>query len=127
MVATLYGIRGCYQVNEARYTRFCDKSKTPEPQSLPPTEDELLLHCRRVSYVPCLWRSALTANFDPPEPERHGWSRTENDSLIVTWMNQKPAPDSILEFFSCGCEQITWARALLMVLTVLTFALAATA
>lgn len=84
MVATLYGICGCDKVNAARYRRFCDKRKAPEPQSLPPTEDELL-HCQQVSYVTCLWRSALTAIIDPPQAEGYGWCLTQDGVLNVKW------------------------------------------
>jgi hypothetical protein len=47
MIATCYGIKSCTKINEARYRKFCTKAKIPDHQQLPPTVDELLLHCKR--------------------------------------------------------------------------------
>ena len=55
------------------YIKFCTKNKIPEPQQLPPTRDELLLHCQRANYVACVWKNALTMTTDPPQPEGRGW------------------------------------------------------
>ncbi|CAB4021755.1 Hypothetical predicted protein [Paramuricea clavata] len=73
MVAQFYGIKGCTSINDALYMKFCTKNKIPEPQQLPPTKDELLLHCQHANYVTCIWKSALTMNTDPPQPEGRGW------------------------------------------------------
>ena len=104
MVAEFYGVKSCPSINEARYRKFCTKNKVPEPHKLPPTEDELLLHCQRANYVMCIWKSALSANNQYPTPEGRGWLLT-NGILETKWMSQKPAPDSLLEFLSCGCKK----------------------
>ncbi|CAB4012350.1 Hypothetical predicted protein [Paramuricea clavata] len=104
MIAACYGIKNCTKINEARYRKFCTKAKIPDPQQLPPTEDELLLHCKRANYVTCIWKSALVATINPPRPTGYGWVETDG-ILEVKWMSQKPAPDSLLEFLACGCKK----------------------
>lgn len=104
MVAEFYGVKSCPDINDARYRKFCTKNKVPEPHKLPPTKDELLLHCQRANYVTCIWKSALCANYLSPTPEGRGWILT-NGILETKWMSQNPAPDSLLEFLSCGCKK----------------------
>ncbi len=88
----LYGLKKTADVNKARYLKFCsNKGKIPEPQQLPPTSDELYLHCQRVS---C---STAIGN---------GWKINNENALEVTWMTQKPAPESILELVSCRCNRL---------------------
>ena len=41
---------------------------------------------------------------DPPQPEGRGWLLS-GGVLEPKWMIQKPAPDSLLEFLSCGCKK----------------------
>lgn len=69
MVAQFYGIKGFASINDARYMKFCTKNKIPEPQRLPPTKDELLLHCQRANCVACIRKSTSTMTTDPPQPE----------------------------------------------------------
>jgi hypothetical protein len=71
MIAECYGIKGCDSINDARYRKFCSKAKVPDPQQLPPTEDELLLHCQRANYVAKIWKSALIADIDLPHPDNY--------------------------------------------------------
>ena len=104
MIGEYYGIKRCTSINKARYQKFCTKNKIPEPQQLPPTVDELLLHCQRANYVTCIWKLGLTPNCYAPTPEGHGWQKV-NGILEPKWMNQKPAPDSLLEFLSCSCKK----------------------
>ena len=73
MIAQCYSIKGCDSINDARYRKFCTKAKVSEPHKLPPTKDELLLHCKRANYVTCIWKSALTAIVNPPHPSGYGW------------------------------------------------------
>jgi hypothetical protein len=87
-------LKDCTSVNDARYMKFCTKNKIPEPQQLPPTKDELLLNCQ----------SALTMNIDPPQPEGQGWLQSDG-VLEHKWISQKPAPDFLLEFWSCDCKK----------------------
>ena len=68
MIAQCYSVKECSNINDARYRKFCTKAKVPDPQQLPPTEDELLLHCQRANYVCSIWKSALTARTNAPSP-----------------------------------------------------------
>ena len=68
MIAQCYGVKECSNINDARYRKFGTKAKVPDPQQLPPTEDELLLHCRSANYVSGIWKSALTATTNAPSP-----------------------------------------------------------
>ena len=104
MVAEFYGVKSCPSINDARYRKFCTKNHVPEPQKLPPTKDELFLHCLRANYVARIWKLALVPNVLPPSPEGHGWL-LKNGILETKWMSQRPAPDSLLEFLSCGCKK----------------------
>ena len=105
-VCALYGLKSMADVNEARYVKLCSrKGKMPEPQQLPPTKDELLHHCKRVSYVTAIIKQALELNVEYPSPQGHGWIITGSGDLEIKWMAQKPAPDSILEMVSCNCKR----------------------
>ncbi len=64
-------------LNEARYCTFCTKAKVCDPQQLPPTKDELLLHCKRANYVTSIWKSVLVAIINPPHPTGYGWVETD--------------------------------------------------
>ena len=105
-VCALYGLKSMADVNEARYVKFCaKKGGMPEPQQLPPTKDELLQHCKRVSYVTAIIKQALELNVEYPSPQGHGWIITASGDLEIEWMTQNPAPDSILEMVSCSCKR----------------------
>eukprot|EP00794_Sanderia_malayensis_P008324 gene8324-9215_t len=63
----LYGLKSMADVNVARYVKFCSKKgRMPEPQQLPPTRDELLQHCKRVSFVTAIIKQALEPNVEYP-------------------------------------------------------------
>eukprot|EP00794_Sanderia_malayensis_P021369 gene21369-23451_t len=92
-------------VNEERYKKFCSsKRKIPEPQQLPPTSDELLQHCKRVSYVAGIVKRVFEPNPEVPSPHGFGW-KINSDALEIEWMTKSPAPDSILELVSCNCKK----------------------
>ena len=105
MVSECYGLTDTKDVNQACYQKFCSKTKIPELQQLPPTKNEFFLHCQRANYIACIWKSALTVSSTEPDPDGHGWFRSDEGDLSVKWMSQKPAPDSILEFSACGCKK----------------------
>ena len=37
-------------------------------------------------------------------PLLHGWRKVD-DEIEIHWLNEKPAPDAILEFVTCGCKK----------------------
>ena len=98
MIDQCYGIKGCDSIHDARYRKFYTKAKATTHK------DELHLHCKRANYVTCIWKSALTATVNPPYPSGYGWLEA-NGLLEIKWMNQKPAPDSLLGFLACDCKK----------------------
>ena len=103
IISECHGVKSCKSINDARYQKFCTKAKVPDPQ-LPPTEDELLLHCQRANYVTYVWKSALVPNSNFPCPNGFSWTDVNNE-LQIKWMSKKPAPDSLLEFMACGYKK----------------------
>ena len=88
--------------DELRYFLFCQKKQKNE--LLPPTSDSLLQHFKRVNYQTLVWRKALTANQQLPEPaEGNGWVR-DGCFLRPFFMTKEPAPSSLLELTTCGCK-----------------------
>jgi len=100
----LYGMPQENEINEARYRKFCE-NKIPEPHQLPPTKDELLQHIKRANYQSFIWKRALHANPDIPSPVGNGWSMN-GDRLEVVWMENLPAPESVLELITCDCRRL---------------------
>ena len=100
----LYGTPAINNIQETRFKLFKNSRKTPDPQKLPPTKDSLYLHFDRTNYQVYEWKQALQVNMVQLPPEHHGWKRTEND-LTVLWMNNLPAPETILEFVVCKCKR----------------------
>ena len=100
----LYGMPEENEINQARYRKFC-KNKIPEPHQLPPTKDELLQHVKRANYQSFVWKRALYANPDIPSPIGNGWS-LKDDVLEVVWMENLPAPESVLELITCDCRRL---------------------
>ena len=47
----------------------------------------------------------MSPNVDATDPVGHGWCKVGTETLEIKWMNQKPAPDVLLEFLSCGCKK----------------------
>ena len=69
----MYGEKdGSRDINQVRYSLFCDPQKAREPRQLPPSEDALLQHTKRANYQAAIWKSALTAAPDLPSPAGHG-------------------------------------------------------
>ncbi|KAF3832197.1 hypothetical protein F7725_025862 [Dissostichus mawsoni] len=54
-------------VNEARREKFCQKNRTME--HIPPTQDSLLQHLKRVAYQSGIWATSDLAQQRTPSPE----------------------------------------------------------
>ena len=89
MISECYAVKSCKSINDVRYKKFCTKTKAPEPQQLPPTEDELLFHCQRANYATYIWKFALVPNVNFPRPNGFGWTDV-NNQLEIKWMSKKP-------------------------------------
>ena len=92
-------------VNELRYRLFC--SRSTQSTTLPPIKDALKLHILRANYQAAIWHRALSASFDPPSPNGHGWSISGENELRVEWMTMPPAA-ALIELRKCsgssGCN-----------------------
>ena len=102
VVCKLYGDPTSCSVNETRYQLFC-KKKNIQSHQLPPTKAALSKHLQRANYQAYIWKHALEARIEIPDPQGHGWSQVD-ENLIIDWTNLPPAPESVLEFISCGCK-----------------------
>ena len=68
---------------------------TLKPHQLPPTKDELTQHIR-VNYQAYAWRGALETNLDIQSRIGRGWER-KDDQLSIVWIENQPAPESVLQ------------------------------
>ena len=102
-VCHLYGYDDVTDVNLVRYLMF--KAGKYDEQLLPPNEDSLVLHIQRAAYQCFIWRHALQPVVHLPNFNEHGWNINENGHVEVRWMNQPPAPDSIMELVNCKCKK----------------------
>ena len=89
-------------VNKARYVLFCQKHATGE--SLRPTDDALKFHVMRVNYQLFIWKKALAAKSTIPPPTGNG-CHLENGILVPTLIEREPAPNTLVEFTTCGCQK----------------------
>ena len=91
--------------NKARYHFFTNRSRFPGPSILPPSRDTLY-HCfNGVNFQSRECKSAPISQQQYSEPIRHGWTRINDGSLEINWINKRPDPDSILEFTSCNSRR----------------------
>ena len=89
-------------INECRYFMFCTKNCLS--QSLPPCKDALKNHTKRANYQAGIWRRALDACAEIPNPQGHGWDVDERH-ISITWLTLPPAPMALLELIVCGCTK----------------------
>ena len=103
MVCSAYGFPNEENINEVRYMKCCGK-KLPEPTRLPPTKDELKQHVLRSNYQAFIWKRALEGEPAIPDPDGYGWD-LDDGHLSIHWMDNRPAPDEILELVVCECNR----------------------
>ena len=73
---------------------------------LPPCEDTLKQHTRRANYQAVIWRRSLVNSAETPNPSQgHGWTTSEDGSLVINWMTGSPAPQVVLSLLSCICAR----------------------
>lgn len=73
-------------------------------ESLPPTQDALLLHINRVNHQAFIWRNAAVAQIKPQNPLLSGWKK-KNHLLLPLLMTQEPVPENYLQLSACGCSR----------------------
>ena len=89
-------------VNEARKVLFCQKERTME--KLPPTQDALLQHTKRVAYQAGIWCSSSQSMLNAPSPEGWGWTITEEKTCIPVWNTLPLASKACSELVKCACK-----------------------
>ena len=80
LVCRLYGMQTENGINNARYKKF-NQGKTPDPQQLPPTHNELKQHVKRCNYQSYIWKQVLLANPDIPSSSIWSWVAFERWSF----------------------------------------------
>ena len=101
-VCVLYGQKDCTEVNEARYLNF--RLKCLNDAGLPPNKDCLKHHAMRANYQCGIYRRSLLPMISAPSPDGNGWT-VENDDIIISWMSDPPAPESVLKNVHCSCKK----------------------
>ena len=86
----------------ARHRVFVNNFRTDS--SLPPTQDEFLLHAKRVNYQAAIHRRAVSRHICAPPPGEHGWI-VEDDSISMLWMTKPTAPECLLQNAFCSCQK----------------------
>lgn len=92
----------CNKVDEARFQLFRQGKFSDE--KLPPNSDCLNKHILRSNYQAYIWKHCLHPIIDAPSPVGNGWKEEDDSSLQIDWMDQEPAPASLLEFIYCSCK-----------------------
>ena len=75
-------------VNEARKELFCQNGKSMD--RLPPTQDALLQHTKRVAYQAGIWCTSDLSQKCVPSPEGWGWSLDEDSQVWVPVWSMLP-------------------------------------
>ena len=90
-------------VDEARKEIFCQKGKTME--RLPPTQDALLQHLKRVAYQAGVWCTSEQSEQHTPPPEGWGWTLEEDSqSWVPVWNTLPMASKACSELVKCSCK-----------------------
>ena len=93
--------------DSVRYWLFCQRKQRNE--SLCPTSDSLSQHIKRANFQTMVWRRALLAKQDIPDPVGHGWE-DEDETLVHQMMTKDPAPISLPELVTCHCVKSACRR-----------------
>ena len=89
-------------VNEARKDLFCHKGRMME--KLPPTQDALLQHTKRVAYQAAIWCTSEQSEQQIPSPEGWGWTLDECNVWIPVWSTLPIAAKACSELVKCKCK-----------------------
>ena len=92
----------CKLVNKARRELFCKKSRSLE--NLPPTQDALLQHVKRVVYQAGIWISSRQAEPEILSPGQWGWEDLDGQWQPL-WMTLSEAAKACTELIKCACTK----------------------
>ena len=91
------------RINEICYKLFAQKNSNPE--NLPPTEDTLIQHIRRVSYHAFTWKNAMHPMNNMPSTVGSGWKRQNG---YPNYLTKDHSPKNIESLMTCkrttGCR-----------------------
>ena len=71
--------------------------KNSNPENLPPTEDALIQHTRRVSYQVFIWKNAIHAIINMLSPVGNGWKK-QDGYLVPNYLTKDHSPKNIESF-----------------------------
>ena len=92
-------------VDEARRELFCQKNRTME--NIPPTQDTLLQHSKRVAYQAGIWTTSELAQQQTPTPDGHGWTLDRNSpSWLPVWSTLPLSAKACSELVKCSCKSV---------------------
>lgn len=99
-VCRLYGC-DCSHVNKARHAMFL---KAKDPEGLPPTQNALRHHLRRVHHQVTVWMQAVVTTQLVPDPTESGGWRKDQDGTCLTpiLMSKESVPAACLQLVTCG-------------------------
>ena len=90
------------EINKERAAAFRKSNK--DLDALPPTQDALILHIKRVNYQTMVWNKALEPCPSLPKPEDSGWYYSEG-LLKPKLMTREEVSAACLQLAYCGCSQ----------------------
>ena len=94
------------RVNAARIDLFFQKTRNLD--SIPPTENALLQHCKRAIYQCGIWSRCLEPQQNLPDPTNYGWKRTTEEPTIPYrphWITNGEAHKTVRELaIKCKCQ-----------------------
>ena len=88
----IFGQRNVPSFNAARFNIFqttCEFNCT-----LPPCQNSLWLHARRINYLAAICRLCLHVNINAPSPTNHGW-KYKDQRLVVHWSSLPTTPSTL--------------------------------
>ena len=95
-------------IDKTCYRKFCMENM-PEPDQFPPTKDKLTQNSILTNYDAYVWKRALVTNRNVPSHIDHGWEGND-DQLSVVWMENQPAPESMLKLITCMCHKSNYTN-----------------
>lgn len=94
--------KGCKTLDELRYKLSAQTDISAN--LLPPTEDSFHQHVLRCVYQAKVWCNSHIAKPQLPDPEGHGWYKTQDGSLELTLSMKEAAPASLRDITHLYCS-----------------------
>ncbi|KAK3922266.1 Phosphoglycerate kinase [Frankliniella fusca] len=75
-------------------------------ESIPPTEDSLMLHMKRAAFMAMTWFQSLQPWQELPSPSDFGWKRSADGTWEVVWRLLDVAAKSCVALVRCKCKTV---------------------